>query len=294
MLSTRAILALMSVVMPVVAQDAGAQARLPFLWNAEVRRHVASALIVRGVVRVDPDRVAAAAEKGGHVEVTIDVHEMVHGKEAASVQFRHFVPERGKARPEIRPSPDDLLALDGQDRVVFLSTVDGVNYLVATDGTGVVEPEQALLAGLKRREVLHRRLLGEKIPQDPARQEEVARILRGATNDREAQRLAFAALEDLGCAALPEIVAAMDDRRQLPVRELSLTNRAEGAFEAVRHYQPKRVVDGISAVLNQLTGESFGFLANGARDEERAIAVEAWTIYVHYQLAARATDRSGR
>jgi hypothetical protein len=265
----------------------------PLVWTAEVRRHVAATLVVRGVLRVDRDAIAAATEKGDYVEVTAEVHEMVRGLQAQTVTFRHFVPAKTQPERAIHPTPDELLALDGQDRVVFLTVVNGVRYLVDNDGNSVEPPEREVLAGLKQREVLHRRLLRTPLTLEPRRQTEVAAILKRIVVDRDRQRDAFAALEQLGCAALPEIVAAMDDRRQLPVRELTLANHAKDAFEALRHYQPKRVIDGISAILNQLTGESFGFLANGARDEERDAAVQAWTVYAHYQLAAARASGPG-
>lgn len=275
-----------------------APAEPPRVWNADVRRHVAAALVVRGIVHVDRDAVDATLTKGGHVDVKIDVQEMVHGPEQATVTFRCYVPERARPRPDEHPTPAELLALDGADRVVFLCTVEGHNYLVADDGGAIVPPDRDVLVALKRREVLHRRLLRTPLAIDPRHEKAMAAILKDVVVDRDHQRAAFLALERLGREALPTIVAAMDDRRLLPMREITLDNHAKDAFEAQRHYRPKRVVDGIAAVLNQLTGESFGSLYNGGRDEERAIAVAAWTLFAHYQLAAKrpekpATDAAG-
>jgi len=59
--------------------------------------------------------------------------------------------------------------------------------------------------------------------------------------------------------------------------------RVVGAFEAVRCYSPVLVVDALAALLNQLTGESFGLSYNEADDPERARAVKAWRIHGHYR-----------
>ncbi len=280
---------LLATIAPLVAQTKPqVPTEPPLVWNADVRRHVAAALVVRGIVRVDRDAVDKALTQGGHVDVKIEVQEMVHGAEQATVTFRCYVRERTNPRPDEHPTPAELLALDGADRIVFLCTVEAANYLVDDDGSAIVPPERDVLAALKRREVQHRRLLATPLPVDARHAKPLATILRDIVVDRDHQRAAFVDLEALGRDAVPTIVASMDDRRQLPVRELTLKNRAADAFEAQRRYSPKRVVDGIAAVLNQLTGESFGSLYNGARDEERAIAVQAWTLYAHYQLAAAA------
>ncbi|MBK8096096.1 MAG: hypothetical protein IPK26_03265 [Planctomycetes bacterium] len=279
-----ALLAMVTVSL-VAQQSPPPPATQPLLvWNAEARRHVAAAIIARGVLRVDRDAVAAAATGGDYVSIDVEVQEMVHGAEARTVRFRHFVPPKAEPRPELRPDPDELLALDGTDRVVFLSLADKDLYLVDNLGTAIALPERELLARLKQREVLHRKLQRLPIPIDATRQAQVAGALATIVADREQQRQSFAAMVQLGRAALPEIIAAMNDRRLLPERELTLANAGAGAFEGQRHYRPKRVVDGVTAVLNELTGESFGFLGNGARDEERDAAVQAWTIYAHYQL----------
>ncbi len=41
------------------------------------------------------------------------------------------------------------------------------------------------------------------------------------------------------------------------------------------------MVDALAAVLNQITGRNFGFIYNGASEEERRSAVDGWR---HYAL----------
>ena len=78
----------------------------------------------------------------------------------------------------------------------------------------------------------------------------------------------------------------MDNRRVLPEPGITLRNKAKDAFEPHRHYGPKLVVDATAAILNQICGESFGFIYNEASDVERATCVRSWTLYGHYLVAA--------
>ena len=100
------------------------------------------------------------------------------------------------------------------------------------------------------------------------------------TLDATTQAQAFDELQTLGCEAVPVIIRLMDDRRPLPNHAISLENKSPDAFEGVRHYGPEQVVDALAAILNQVTGESFGFIYNGASDDERAETVKSWREYL--------------
>ena len=95
---------------------------------------------------------------------------------------------------------------------------------------------------------------------------------------KRTEHKAFADLEALGCPAVPFIIRRMDDRRKLPDPTISLENKSANAFEGLRHYGPEKVVDALAAILNQLTGQHFGFIYNGAEttDTERTRAVQGW------------------
>ena len=99
----------------------------------------------------------------------------------------------------------------------------------------------------------------------------IARMLHADTEQK-----AFLELEVLGCAAVPAIIQRMDDRRTLPDPRISLRNKSPQAFEGIRHYGPRQVVDALAAILNQETGQDFGFIYNGATDAERAKAIQGW------------------
>lgn len=99
----------------------------------------------------------------------------------------------------------------------------------------------------------------------------IERMLKANTEQK-----AFFDLEALGCAAVPSIIRRMDDRRSLPDPRISLRNKSPDAFEGIRHYGPTQIVDALAAILNQLTGQDFGFIYNGATDEERTKTIQGW------------------
>jgi hypothetical protein len=84
-------------------------------------------------------------------------------------------------------------------------------------------------------------------------------------------------LETLGESAVPYIIRYMDDRRPLPFQYIALSNeRVVNAFEGMRQYSPKLVVDALAGVLNQVTGESFGYIYSGGTDRARDEEVAGW------------------
>jgi hypothetical protein len=108
----------------------------------------------------------------------------------------------------------------------------------------------------------------------------VAALIERMTKGGVKEQKAFSDLEALGCAAVPAIIARMDDRRDLPDQRISLVNKSPDAFEGRRHYGPEEVVDALAAILNQLTGQSFGFIYNGASDADRTKTVQGWREYL--------------
>ena len=111
--------------------------------------------------------------------------------------------------------------------------------------------------------------------QDSATDKRVAVLIERMLKANTEQK-AFSDLEALGCAAVPAIIRRMDDRRSLPDPRISLRNKSPDAFEGVRHYGPNQIVDALAAILNQLTGQDFGFIYNGATDEERTKTIQGW------------------
>ena len=83
------------------------------------------------------------------------------------------------------------------------------------------------------------------------------------------EQKAFEGLAALGPAAVPYIVSHLGDARSLPDHAISLSNDSPDAFEGLRHYAPATVHDALSAILNQLTGQNFEFIYNGATASQR-------------------------
>jgi len=115
---------------------------------------------------------------------------------------------------------------------------------------------------------------------------QVAALIERMLNKKTEQK-AFSDLEALGCPAVPAIIAQMDDRRTLPVPRISLKNKSPDAFEGMRHYGPQEVVDALAAILNQITGQDFGFISNGATDKERTNTIQGWRDFLKNTPSAK-------
>ena len=97
-----------------------------------------------------------------------------------------------------------------------------------------------------------------------------------ATTQKATEDQAFIELESLGDGSVPYLIGHLGDERELPNKEISFSNNAPDAFEGIRHYGPKVVHDALAAVLNQITGKSFGFVYNGSTQAEREADRKQW------------------
>ncbi|MCA8974941.1 MAG: hypothetical protein KDC98_09475 [Planctomycetes bacterium] len=271
------------------AQDEGktakaeAEAETPLLWGPEARVLAASHRVVRGVLHVDVKAVAKAQTKSDYVGVTVEVLEHLVGAVQDKVAFRTFVrpPKDAEAHTDDL-SAAQLLALDGQERIVFLGGPGGVYLAGDDDRQAVREPDPEFVARLRRRLRLHAAMLAQPLSIDRRSRARVDKVMRRICRDVDHQRQAFVDLLALDRADLPALIAVMDDRRALLEQSITLQNRARDAFEPFRHYGPKLVVDAVAAVLNQHLGESFGAIYSGGSDTERDACVRGWKVYAHY------------
>jgi hypothetical protein len=115
---------------------------------------------------------------------------------------------------------------------------------------------------------------------------QVQRLIEKMLNRRTEQK-AFSDLEALGCLAVPAIIARMDDRRSLPDPSIALRNKSPDAFEWKRFYGPSQVVDALAAILNQITGQDFGSIYNGASEAERTSTVRGWRNFLEQTPLAK-------
>lgn len=123
--------------------------------------------------------------------------------------------------------------------------------------------------------------------------EVISQILALETTRNLAQQSeTFQKLEGLGESAVPYIVKHMDSRKKLKFSVISLNNKAINSFEASRHYSPVLVVDALSAILNQITGEQFGYIYNGGTDAERDRVVKGWRQWCKEKFSKSVDDCS--
>jgi hypothetical protein len=130
---------------------------------------------------------------------------------------------------------------------------------------------------------------------NPLKVEKQVRVLINKMVKRSTEHKAFAELEALGCPAVPAIIQQMDDRRALPDKYISLRNKSPDAFESMRHYGVDKIVDALDAILNQMTGESFGNIDIHndvpAQDAERAKVVRGWRDWLQRTPSTKLCER---
>ena len=251
-------------------------------WRAVAR----SSVIVVGQLDVPTGAIAAARSSGGaHVSVNVKVRERLRGEPRPVETFHVYAcPARTRGAVTTAASPSmEFERRSGQDAIVLLEWSEGALYLAADDSSAVLDPSASNLRVLESILERHARWLAEPLPApDPALAQRVSHLVDELVADPERQRTAFASLLELGEAAVPAVISALSDRRPLAERHVMLENHARDAFEAYRQYGPELVVDALAAWLNQVTGESFGFIYNGASDAERNACVAGWRLYLRY------------
>jgi len=102
------------------------------------------------------------------------------------------------------------------------------------------------------------------------------RALIDQATQSKTEAKAFRELQTLGTNAVPFLVGHLNDMRPLPISEIELSNHADDAFEGLAHYKPTVVHDALAAILNQLTGQSFVFVYNGATTADRKSNTILW------------------
>jgi len=249
-------------------------------WDDLARRAAASSLVVVGELRGDAEELKAR-ETGppDYVELGVAVDRTLAGDRFESVVFRVFA---GPPAPD-RHSAEYLRTQLGERRILFLVQAESRLYLTgAGSGDALPPATEESVERIARVLRLQEELAARPLPVASPIARQVDGLVSGLTADPDRQRENLAMLERLGLDAVPAIVARLDDRRPLPERSVSFANRSSGAFEGVRHYSPEQVVDALAALLNQLTGESFGLSYNRATDAERSHAVRAWRAYAQF------------
>ena len=102
------------------------------------------------------------------------------------------------------------------------------------------------------------RLLAEMGPNTPVDTKVSRLIERLVLPAPEQVQAAVAGLAMLGPQAVPAMIRRLDDRRDMKVHHVMFENRGPQAFEGIAHYGPAKVIDCLSLVLSDLTGEFHG------------------------------------
>jgi hypothetical protein len=253
------------------------------LWKLVAQSHH----IVVGIPAPPMDQIEDAQRTGRHryVDVPVHIRECIKGDACKGTKtIRYYT------RPDsYGPGPGKLSRLGNKLSVFFLMQVDEVStrgMYFAGYTPGALQPYTDALARQVRAEAQAQRKILDRFaqnfrPQDEPSHEQV-KALVGAMLHRDTEEKAFADLEAMGEAAVAAMILLMDDRRELPIRHISLVNKSPGAFEGIRHYGPEVVADAIDAILGQISGERFGHIHNGGSERERVEAINGWRIYLHH------------
>lgn len=252
------------------------------LWRLVAQSDV----IAIGVIEAPPEPLPARA----YVELSLNDAQLLKG------DVRPFATIRWYSEPQDHaPSIEQIRAAVGESSLVFSLRNEG-RFFFAGYTSAALRLADARSVVDVRAEVARQDDVVANWRSNPGvpHYSEVQAILERvaalpAPTQREEQRhrsveqqQLFDALIAMGPAAVPAIIEQMDDERSLASSQISLVNHAPDAFEGVRHYRPSVMVEALAAILNQLTGESFGFIYNGGTALEREASVRGWRVYLDH------------
>lgn len=121
----------------------------------------------------------------------------------------------------------------------------------------------------------------------------VSKLVNQMTESKEAESQAFKELESLGDQAVPYLVGHLRDLRPIADEQIILANHVPTAFEGTRYYTPETVHDALAAILNQITGQNFVFVYNGATALERDKNRQQWVEWCRAKYPIQAGVCSG-
>lgn len=251
------------------------------LWKLVAQSHV----IIVGIADVPVDQIEKSRRSGEHryIDVPVRSKDCIKGESLPGT-----VVVRYHTRPDPHsPAQQTLVESSGNQSVLFLISVDnsgtrGIYFAGHTPQA--IQPYSQEFADQVSAEVLAQKQIIDQFARmfHPEEEPSYAKVrpLIEAMVHRSTEKQVFSKLEALGKDAVPAMIMLMDDRRELPVKEISLRNPA-GAFEPFRVYGPQVVVDAVAAILNQITDEDFGTIVHGATERERRAAIDGWRVYLY-------------
>ena len=239
-----------------------------------------SEAILVATPRVPAKRLKAAMLKSSpdYIDIPLDQPSNLKGEADRGPLILKVYPKR----TTYMPSPERLLALSGKPALLFVTHVDqgpiGLYFQQFPEALQDATPKEtsAVRAEIARQ---GSRSTAWRADASVPHFDDVRILLTQLpTATRDQQTQIFGKLESFGAAGAPAIIAQMDDRRPLTHREIALENHDPKAFESLRHYGPKLVVDALDAILNQITGYGAS-IVNGGSERQRRSTVASWRAY---------------
>ena len=248
----------------------------------------AAQYIVTGTLNTDTNKInEIKSSKADYIEFAFTIDSVFKGNlPEKEITIRKFICDKnGK---ENRCNDSNLFLFNGQKvlaPIVKSQTKPGqYAFIKSSVKTISLATEENLNKAAKeiamQKEIIESKLYAEICPFAQL-SDSVKSLIEDMLTASKAEE-AYVKLERLGTQVIPAIICQMDDRRELAVKNISLENKYPNATEPSRQYSPKVVTDVLAAILNQVARNSFGFIYNGASEEERNSAINGWRIFLWY------------
>jgi len=246
--------------------------------------------VTTGVLRVNKDKLRSDMHDDaiGYVSFQFNVLKNLGGKIPNEISIQYYTEDAWHEIPS-----EKIISLSGSKSIAFLAQGDDGSFYFAGNTADALQPATeenvaAVEAELQRQwTILKRWKVDRTLPHYKTVEILISELVRipkpkgyGDDDPRDRQYAIFRQLEGLGKAAVPAIVAQMDDRRPLAVHQIELKSNYPGAFEGIRHYAPEAVVDALANILNQVEGPVFDNILNGGTEKARRSTINAWRVYV--------------
>lgn len=245
-----------------------------------------SRFIVAGTFQVDTNKLKEIIEtESGYLNFTLSIDSVLKGElQTKELNIAKYI--FSKKDKSHRSNDSSLFLLNEKKTIDFLiespASTESLFMLGNIDNSLTSKTEDTIKVITnevkQQQEITDDKTFFSICPNDK-NSARVKRLIADMHNGAKAND-AYIELEKMGFDAVPSMICQMDDRRELAQKHISLENKNPKAWEAYRHYSPKVVVDVLEAILNQITGQSFGFIENGGTEEERANTVRGWRTYL--------------
>ena len=245
-----------------------------------------SRFIIAGTFQVDTNKLKEIIEtESGYLNFTLSIDSILKGElQTKELNIAKYI--FSKKDKSHRSNDSSLFLLNGKKTIDFLiespASTESLFMLGNIDNSLTSKTEDTIKVITnevkQQQEITDDKTFFSICPNDK-NSARVKRLIADMHNGAKAND-AYIELEKMGFDAVPSMICQMDDRRELAQKHISLENKNPKAWEAYRHYSPKVVVDVLEAILNQITGQSFGFIENGGTEEERANTVRGWRTYL--------------